>query len=63
VLVSELGQLFVAMHRTRINNNNGWSGIGFNGESIVSQNPEFVSKSINVYINQTYSDVADGSAA
>lgn len=63
VVVSELGQLFVAINRARIDGKSGWSGMGFNGERIASANPEFVAKSINVYMAQTYSDVTDGSAA
>jgi len=57
VLSTERGQLYVAQgryYRKCDGTSNGWYGMGFNGERVKADVPEFVASTINAYITSTY---------
>jgi len=57
VVCNEQGLLYIALSRHRResdNTANAWRGLGFNGEQVVCDIPEFVASNINAYIADTY---------
>jgi hypothetical protein len=59
VIVDDHGFLYIAMgkfFRKSDGTPNAWYGVGFNGEQILCELPQFVAPNINVYILLTYGD-------
>ena len=56
IAIDERGYLFIAMakYRRADGTPNGWSGLGFNGKPIQSDNARFVARTVNEYIELTY---------
>ena len=58
VAVTTRGQLFVALGRLYEARGveSGWYGIGFNGERVRDDEPEFLAKNLNAYLTATYEE-------
>ena len=58
VAVTSRGQLFVALGRLiwKRGAESGWYGIGFNGERVADDSPEFLAHNLNAYLTTTYEE-------
>lgn len=58
VCITERGQLYITLgkFRRRDKTANGWHGIGFNGQRVSAEYPEFVASSVNAYILQYHKE-------